>query len=177
MVSIREATAQDKSAVLDLYREVARISQGIARTEAELTDQYIDDLFLAVQKQGLMLIAIDSDDRLVAEIHASSYGIRIFDHILTALTIAVHPDYQGRGVGKKLFQTFLEKVQRTFPKIVRIELESRASNHKSIGLYRSLGFVEEGRMKNKTRNIDGSFEDSLLMAWTKPGFSFNHSYD
>ena len=173
MISIRQATIQDKSSVIKLYREVARISQGIARTEAELTNQYVDDLFLTVQMQGLMLIAVDSDNQLVAEIHASNYGIRIFDHILTALTIAVHPDYQGKGVGKTLFQTFLEKVQQSFPEISRIELESRASNQKSIGLYRKLGFVEEGRMKNKTRNADGTFEDSLLMAWTKPGFDFH----
>lgn len=173
MVSIRRATIQDKAAILALHRNVARISQGIARTENELTDQYTDDLFRTVERQGLMLVATDPANQLVAEIHASKYGIHIFDHVLTGLTIAVHPDYQGKGVGKKLFQTFLDDVQQTFPEVSRVELESRASNQKSIGLYQSLGFVEEGRMKNKTRNNDGSFEDSLLMAWTKPGFGFN----
>ncbi len=173
MVIIRRATAQDKGAIIELHRKVAQISQGIARTETEITDQYMDSLFQTIERQGIMLVAIDSTNQLVAEIHASKYGIHIFDHVLTGLTIAVQPDYQGKGIGKMLFQAFLDEVQRTFPEVGRVELESRASNLKSIGLYHSLGFVQEGRMKNKTRNKDGSFENSLLMAWTKPGFGFN----
>ncbi|MBD2704116.1 GNAT family N-acetyltransferase [Spirosoma sp. BT702] len=167
MVTIRYGVIQDKSALCELYRDVARISQGIARTEIEITDEYVASLFQSTEKQGLMLVATDVSNRLVAEIHASKYGIHIFDHILTGLTIAVHPDFQGKGVGKTLFQAFLTEVQVRFPEVLRIELESRASNQKSIGLYRSLGFVQEGTMLNKTRNADGSFEDSLLMAWTK----------
>ena len=173
MVIIRKAATQDKTAIVELHQKVARISQGIARTEAEITDQYIDGLFCTIERNGIMLVAIDSTGQLVAEIHASKYGLHIFNHILTGLTIAVHPDYQGKGVGKMLFQAFLDEVQKSFPEVGRIELESRASNQKSIGLYHSLGFVQEGRMKNKTRNVDGSFENSLLMAWTKPGFGFN----
>ncbi|UFH51898.1 GNAT family N-acetyltransferase [Spirosoma sp. KNUC1025] len=170
MVSIRKATYQDKEALCALYKVVARISQGIARTEDEITDQYIDGLFRTIEQQGLMLVAVDPANQVIAEIHASKYGLRIFDHILTGLTIAVHPDYQGKGVGKQLFRAFLDDVQQLFPEVGRVELESRASNQKSLGLYHSLGFVQEGCMKNKTRNMDGSFEHSLLMAWTKPGF-------
>ena len=173
MVIIRKATSQDKKAIIELHRNVARISQGIARTEPEITEQYVDGLFRTIENQGLMLVAVSAANQVVAEIHASKYGLQIFDHILTGLTIAVHPDYQGKGIGKMLFQSFLEEVQRTFPEVGRVELESRASNQKSIGLYHSLGFVQEGRMKNKTRNVDGSFEHSLLMAWTKPGFGYN----
>ena len=165
MILIRQATRQDAEAIRQLHRRVARISQGIARTEPELTEPYFDGLFDTVEQYGLMLIAIDETGQLIAEIHASKYGIHIFEHILTGLTIAVHPEYQGRGVGKQLFQAFFNETGRVFPEVTRIELESRASNEKSIGLYKSVGFVEEGRMWNKTRNADGSFEDSLLMAW------------
>ncbi|MBN8821156.1 MULTISPECIES: N-acetyltransferase [unclassified Spirosoma] len=170
MVRIRKATPIDKEAILQLHREVARISQGIARTEPEITETYIETLFQTTDQHGLMLVTINDSGAVIAEIHASKYGLRIFDHILTGLTIAVHPTYQGKGVGKKLFEAFLDNVQHEFPEVSRVELESRASNQKSIGLYQNLGFVLEGRMKHKTRNQDGSYEDSLLMAWTKPGF-------
>ncbi|WP_080055234.1 GNAT family N-acetyltransferase [Spirosoma aerolatum] len=170
MVCIRKATTIDKDAILQLHREVARISQGIARTEPEITEAYIETLIQTTARQGLMLVAIIDSEAVIAEIHASKYGLRIFDHILTGLTIAVHPAYQGKGIGKKLFQAFLDNVQQLFPEVSRVELESRSSNQKSIGLYQRLGFELEGRMKHKTRNQDGSYEDSLLMAWTKPGF-------
>ena len=166
-MEVREATRQDAQVIRQLYRNVARISQGIARTEPELTERYFESLFDTIEQHGLMLVAFDETNRLIAEIHASKYGIRIFDHILTGLTIVVHPDYQGQGVGEQLFQAFLDETQRAFPDVTRIELESRASNEKSIGLYKSVGFVEEGRMRNKTRNADGTFDDSLWMAWYK----------
>ncbi|HEX2535746.1 MAG TPA: GNAT family N-acetyltransferase, partial [Chitinophagaceae bacterium] len=105
---------------------------------------------------------------LLAAVHAVKYGLRIFDHILTGLTIVVHPSWQGRGLGKALFTAFLRTLEASRPDIRRVELESRASNTRSIGLYQSLGFVPEGVLRNKTRNADGSFEDSLLMAWTAP---------
>lgn len=170
MFQFRQATRSDTAGLLQLHRTVARISQGIARTETEITEAYIQQLFLQTTQNGLMLVALSETGQLIAEIHASKYGLRIFDHILTGLTIVVHPDFQGMGIGKKLFQQFLQDVQQQFPEVGRVELESRATNHRSISLYQRLGFELEGRMKHKTRNLDGSFEDSLLMAWTKPGF-------
>jgi len=167
-MEIRTATRQDTDAIRKVHRRVARISQGIARTEAELTDAYFAGLFDTVEQVGLMLVAIDETDQLIAEIHASKSGLRIFDHVLMGLTIVVDPDAQGKGVGKALFRAFLSEVQRVFPEVRRVELESRSSNGASIGLYERVGFVHEGRMRNKTRNADGSFEDSLLMAWYKP---------
>ena len=167
-MKIHNATRPDLDAIGTLHRTVARISQGIARTESELIDTYFTDLFDTVEKQGIMLVAVDAAGQIIGEIHAAKSGLTIFDHNLIGLTIAVHPDEQGKGIGKQLFSAFLTDVQRRFPEVRRVELESRASNQKSIGLYHSMGFVEEGRMKNKTRNADGSFEDSLLMAWYKP---------
>lgn len=170
---IRKATTEDLSPLTALYREVARISQGIARTEGEVSLHYIYTLFEQTSQQGLMLVGIDVEtDELVAEMHASKYGLHIFEHILTSLTIVVKPSHQGRGVGKALFTAFLDEVDAHWPEVGRVELESRSTNHKSIGLYQSLGFVQEGRMINKTRNADGGYEDSLLFARTKPGFPF-----
>lgn len=171
---IRKATANDLPQLTELYQEVARISQGIARTEGEISEQYISNLYQQASQQGLMLVGIDTEtSELVAEMHASKYGLRIFEHILTSLTIVVKPSYQGRGVGKSLFNAFLREVDENWPEVGRIELESRSTNQQSIGLYKSLGFVQEGRMVNKTRNADGRYEDSLLFARTKPNFSFS----
>ena len=167
-MQIRTATRQDAKAIGALHRTVAQISQGIARTEPELTSAYFADLFETVRKCGLMLVAVNEAGQLIGEIHAAKSGLHIFEHNLMGLTIAVHPDHQGKGVGKQLFRAFFDDVNYHFPEVRRVELESRASNEASIGLYRTVGFVEEGRMKNKTRNADGTFEDSVLMAWYKP---------
>jgi ribosomal protein S18 acetylase RimI-like enzyme len=170
---IRHATKEDRAELCTLYKEVARLSQGIARLEHEITPDYIDGMFNQVSGHGLMLVAVDTTfQAIVAEMHASTYGIEIFSHILTNLTIVVKPAYQGQGVGKALFRAFLHEVDTNWPRISRIELESRSSNQASIGLYKRLGFVLEGTMKYKTRNTDGCYEDSLLFARLKPSFSF-----
>lgn len=114
----------------------------------------------------------ENNNNLIAEIHAGKYGMDIFNHILTGLTVVVHPEYQGKGLGKQLFSAFLNEIAQNHPEIGRVELESRASNTKSIGLYKDMGFELEGLMKNKSRNEDGTFENSILMAWTNPDFKF-----
>jgi putative acetyltransferase len=170
-MEIRKPVLSDRTLVYSLYKEVAKNQGGIARLEEEITETYIEGIFKSVGRQGLMLIGIEEQtNQVIAEIHASKYGIRIFDHILTNLTIVVHPAYQRIGVGKRLFEKFLAEIQENRPDIGRVELESRATNNRSIGLYQSIGFVHEGRMKNKTRNKDGSFEDSILMAWHNSNF-------
>ena len=171
---VRKATIDDIPDLIHLYREVARVSQGIARTETEVTEAYLNGLYQQVTQQGLMLVGVNPiTNELIAEMHASKYGLHIFNHILTNVTIVVKPAYQGQGIGKALFETFLREVDDHWPEVGRIELESRSSNQKSIGLYQSLGFVQEGRMSHKTRNSNGVYEDSLLFARIKPGFHFS----
>lgn len=59
-------------------------------------------------------------------------------------TVNVHPDYQGRGFGKAqmyLIIDFLKDKGYT-----RLHLNALADNVAAIGLYRSLGFHEDGFM-------------------------------
>lgn len=171
---VRKATIDDLPDLVNLHKEVSRVSQGIARIETEVTEAYIHALYQQVARQGLMLIAVNTTtNELIAEMHASKYGLHIFNHILTNLTIVVKPFYQGKGIGKVLFKAFLQEVDDNWPEVGRVELESRSSNQKSIGLYKSLGFIEEGRMSNKTYNVNGVYEDSLLFARIKPDFHFS----
>ncbi len=78
-MQIRIATRQDTKAIEALHRTVARISQGIARTEPELTEAYFTELFDTVAKQGLMLVAVNEAGQLIGEIHALKSGLHIFD--------------------------------------------------------------------------------------------------
>ena len=39
-----------------------------------------------------------------------------------------------------------------------------------LDIFLAAGFVTEGEIKNRIRNIDGSFADSVLLAWFNPNF-------
>jgi len=71
--------------------------------------------------------------------------------------LAVHPQFWRQGVGRALLQTALNQTAQLGLK--RILLEVRASNEPAQRLYRSFGFVEEGRRPHYYS--DG--EDALLM--------------
>ena len=49
-------------------------------------------------------------------------------------------------------------------RVRKIELNVRATNFRAIGLYRSLGFEEQGRQLQRIRIDDKTFIDDLEMA-------------
>ncbi|WMW25701.1 GNAT family N-acetyltransferase [Methanolobus sediminis] len=167
----RPATPADKSKLLALYREVATIPGGIIREPPEVTEEYIDKFLTNSLKDGIILVVDDTEnDRIIADLHTYRSSLSVFSHVFEHLTIAVHPSFQRQGIGRMLFTTMLEKVRTEHPEVLRVELITMESNHAAISLYKSLGFMEEGRMEKKVRRNDGSFEDDILMVWMNPDF-------
>ena len=87
--------------------------------------------------------------------------------MLSELTIAVDPDAQGKGLGRRIFETFMNIVETERPKVSRVELIARESNTKAIQFYETLGFVIEGRMKNRIASVGGGYESDIAMAWLR----------
>jgi putative acetyltransferase len=168
-MTIRQTEEKDLPELLLLYYAVADNPKGIARSKKEVNQNYIQSIWQGVENGGLGMVAV-LDNKVIGEIHASQKGIHIFDHLLSFLTIGVSPDFQGKGVGKQLFRAFLSYIENHRTDIYRVELEARASNIAGIRVYESVGFVLEGRMKNQTKNADGSHEDGVAYAW------FNKNY-
>ena len=166
-MTIRIATVADAGAILALYKDVARVPDGIARTPDEVTEHYIDGFMRKAAADGIELVA-ESDGAIVGEIHASRIGIASLAHLLTDLTIAVAPAAQGKGVGRALFQGLLDQVMRNMPHITRVELFARESNVRARALYASLGFVEEGRLRARVNNARGEAETDTVMGWLRP---------
>jgi putative acetyltransferase len=143
------------------------VPDGIARAPEEVTDDYVDGFMHKAAAHGVELVW-EEEGRIVGEIHASCPGIKALAHLLTDLTIAVAPDAQGRGVGRGLFQALLDEVLHRMPHIHRVELFARVSNERARKLYRTLGFVEEGRLRARVNNSRGVAEDDTLMGWIRP---------
>jgi ribosomal protein S18 acetylase RimI-like enzyme len=163
---IRPATPADAAALLDLYRRVARHPGGLARLESEVTAEYVSSFLTRALAHGLGLVC-EEDGAVIGEMHASLPGPQSLAHVLSDLTVAVAPDRQDRGVGRRLFTRFLEVVRLEMPQVTRVELIARESNVGAIALYASLGFRIEGRLRGRIRNTDGSVEDDVAMGWVR----------
>lgn len=82
----------------------------------------------------------------------------IVDEIHIA-TIATHPDFRGRGIGKNLLSHALRSAKEEGA--VKSFLEVRESNEVAQKMYRSFGFVEDGRRREYYKD---NAEDAILMS-------------
>lgn len=159
-------TTEYAAGIKKLYRAVASVEGGLARTAAEITEEYIWEFVGKAAKNGIIVLAREPQTgEIIGEIHGYALGPKVFAHVLGELTIAVHPDFQGFGIGKAIFLEFLKQVAENRPDILRVELIARESNGKAIEFYQKLGFEIEGRMKNRIRGVGDGFEADIPMAW------------
>ncbi len=158
-VVLRRSTAADAGALFDLYLATAAGRSGLAREADEIDLAYVEG-FLA--KSEIAISAWDGA-RAVGDIHAGRLGPRQFAHDLLDLTVAVRPDAQGQGLGRRLFEALFDAAATLTPKIERVELFVRAGHVDARRLYERLGFEVEARFKNRVRLMDGTVEDDLAM--------------
>ena len=192
-VSIRPATKKDAQQLLQLHKDVIQHDpSGLLRQPWEITEDFIHDvleksipckmIFVAetemVEEKGKDRADSDNDDResatknyvIVGEIHAHTPPIAALRHLLTDLAIAVHPSTQGQGVGRKLFEHFLENVP---PSIARVELYTRENNQRNVEFYKRLGFVSEGPQKHKICMPNRELQTPIHMVWFNPSFDID----
>lgn len=86
--------------------------------------------------------------------HAAELGISITDA------------WQGRGIGRKLLTAQLDLADNWLG-LQRLELTVFADNEKALALYRSFGFVEEGRLRGYALR-EGRYVDALTMVRFHP---------
>jgi ribosomal-protein-alanine N-acetyltransferase len=95
----------------------------------------------------------ESDGRIIAML----VGWLIVDEIHIA-TLATHPAFRRRGIGKRLLLHALRAARAEGA--VEAFLEVRESNETAQEMYRSFGFMEDGRRREYYKNNN---EDAILM--------------
>lgn len=172
-VEIRPGRMDDADGLLALHRAVAEDTQGLIRQPEEITADYIHDTLTTSIDRGMIFVATRKMTSssggvvVVGEIHAHAPPLVAFRHLLADLVVAVHPDVQGRGVGRRLFDAFLRLVP---PHVARVELYTRETNIRNVQFYKRLGFASEGRQRHKICTPRGELQTPLLMAWLNPNF-------
>ncbi len=164
---IRPTEPSQAATVLSLYRAAAAGSGGLARRPDEMDLAYVEG-FLRKALAGGVTLGAWQGEALCGEIHASRIGPDQFAHVLSDLTIAVDPAWQGRGVGRALFRALFVAAAQLTPQVTRIELMAREGNAGAIRLYQSLGFVIDGRFEQRVRLSDGRMEADIAMGLLLP---------
>jgi len=159
-VALRSLSLTDAPAMLALMR---RAEGGLGRLPEEMDLPWMEDALTAALVGGLAIGAWDGS-RLAGLIKASRMPSEQFQHVLWDLTVAVDPDFQGRGVGYSLFSELLDRAATLTPSIQRVELVVREGLTHAIRLYERIGFRQEGRFERRFRLASGAYEADLPMA-------------
>jgi putative acetyltransferase len=169
-MNIRQANQSDVLALKKLYQAAAKTQNGIARKPAEISQNLIAN-FVKNSKQNGLIFVIESPDNcaeLIAEIHCYKHEPLCFEHVLGNLILVVHPNFQGQGLGRKIFSHLLLEIEKNHPNIVRVELFCRQNNLRGLKLYQSLGFEIEGICQKRILDADGNIGGDTMMAWFNP---------
>ncbi len=102
-------------------------------------DPWPERAFLAeLRAKHIHYVAARADGKLVGYAGIARLGrVRPFEYEIH--TIGVDPDYQGRGIGRRLVSQILELASGSV-----VFLEVRTDNVPAISLYESFGFVNVG---------------------------------
>jgi RimJ/RimL family protein N-acetyltransferase len=158
-MTIRQSTQEDAGQLANLIDEVARERRFLAATKgfsAESTESFIESLRTS---NGIQLIAL-ADKGIVGWCDISPYPYEGMAHV-GKLGMGVALEFRQKGIGKRLLS---DSVFKAFELgYERIELEVFSNNIGAVSLYKSLGFVYEGK-KTGIRKLDGIIDDILLFA-------------
>jgi GNAT superfamily N-acetyltransferase len=131
---IRRAEAADRAAVERIVRDAYGIYvERIGKPPAPVLDDYA-----ALIADGAVSVLEDADGRLAAIIVLLPKP----DHLLLD-NIAVRPDRQGRGLGRRLVAFAEDEARRLGYAELRLYTHQKMTEN--IALYTRLGFVETGR--------------------------------
>ena len=140
---------------IEFYRMVQEDADGVARVEAAcMPVPWSRQSFWeeASHTDAYYLIArdVDRDNLIVA--YAGCWVLASEGHITN---VAVDPDYQGQGLGRRLMNELTSRVKALG--VDSMTLEVRPSNTVAINLYTSLGFRSVGqRPKYYTNPVEAA---------------------
>jgi RimJ/RimL family protein N-acetyltransferase len=115
---------------------------------------------------GLFAEPVGEQGRIVGDCGLSGFEIRKMAGVLS-MGMMCDEGWRGVGLGRAMLTAALDwaRANASSPLGVRrVELGVLATNPGAAALYRSVGFVEEGRYRARFRQADGSLVDDLAMA-------------
>lgn len=160
-ITIRKAEVKDAYVILTASQEIAKIPGYFCSLPNELSKQDIVKRIKTLSENGLYIVA-ELDGKIIGHAFLQPLHLKSICHV-GQLTIGVHQGWQEKGIGTLLIQKLIEWARQS-KSIEKIELNVRSTNSRAIALYKKMGFVEEGRLKNRIKIDTGHYLDDILMA-------------
>ena len=152
---VRALEQSDAWAITAIYR-----ASSTAREPDEISDALVVEMVRETIDRGVGLVAIE-DAALVGFVLGPRHTVRRLAHVMTNVLVCVEASARRRGVGRALMTQLLVAARAT-DWCERIEFHVRSSNVNAIPLYESLGFVVEGRLRDRVTTSAGRVDDFIM---------------
>jgi ribosomal protein S18 acetylase RimI-like enzyme len=162
---VRPATARDARAFLDFWSAIVTEERFVRSEEVQHPARAYRRRFRRVSSWETHLLAFDAD-RLVGYVTVQRERHPVTRHV-GSLAIAVAADARGRGIGQRLMEEAIGWAKAVG--IEKLVLSVYPHNEAAISLYRSFGFIEEGRLARHSRKSYGYEDEILMAAWIGSG--------
>jgi len=156
-VIIRKAGLRDATSIVKAEQEIAQESGFFCSQPFELSEQNVKNTIEA--SNGIYFVA-ECNGCITGHAFLEILPLQSLKHI-AQLNIAVHKGFQNRGIGTQLMERIIAWAKDS-ESIEKIELNVRASNAQAIGLYKKMGFLEEGCLKRHVKTGSGYIDDILM---------------
>ena len=121
---------------------------------------------LAEPPEGLYNLVALVGDRVVGMLGVHTFPNKPRRRHVGNVGIAVHDDWQGKGVGSALMRAGLDLADNWL-NLTRLVLEVYTDNEPAIRLYERFGFEREGTLRQDAFR-EGRYVDSYTMARLRP---------
>ena len=162
---IRTGKIEDDEETLNIQKSIVCEGEYLIAYPNEFTKT------LSQQREWLKSILDNENETIiVAEKDGEVVGFIVFESTRNrkrlshtgSIGLLIRNNYRGIGIGKMLIQVLLEWAGKN-PLIEKVSLAVFSTNHRAISLYKSMGFIEEGRKINEFKFAENEYVDDILM--------------
>jgi len=162
--TIRTVRMEDAIALLEIQREVVEegdffisVSEEFKKT-LEQQSEWIKNI---LENERETLLVAEMDGEIVGWIVFTTQDRKRLSHT-GSMGIMIKKEKRNLGIGKLLLEELLSWAELN-PLIEKVSLGVFSTNQKAIALYKSMGFVEEGRKIKEFKFSDNEYVDDILM--------------
>jgi len=162
-IVIRTVKSKNASSIFHIQKEV--VSEGNFLTTAseefnKTVEQQRDWIEKILQNDKEIMLVAETPKEIVGWIVFLSQNRIRLSHT-GSIGMMIKKDFRSMGIGKLLMKGMLDWAEQN-PFIEKVSLGVFSTNERAIALYKSMGFIEEGR-KIKEFKINDEYIDDILM--------------
>jgi ribosomal protein S18 acetylase RimI-like enzyme len=142
---IRPINPGDRSRIYEIVTAAGNFNDPEIATAMELVDEALEK----GEKSSYIIVVAEMPVAAATVAGYACYGSTpLTEGVFDLYWIAVHPETQGRGVGRELIQHVEEDIRSRGGRMLLIETSSRDGYEATIGFYKRTNYELAARIKN-----------------------------